>query len=81
MKIFDYEIPDDKAQHALYWILGTLFIAFLFGTRAASISALGAGILKEVYDKFWGSGKFDTLDLLADVIGIITALILCRILF
>jgi hypothetical protein len=70
---------NDKVQHFLVCFLLTYLFNCLFSLIISSLIVLVIGILKEIYDKYFGSG-FCWKDLLADILGILTFIILYNLL-
>ena len=64
----------DKFYHFISWYAGALTIALFFGEAWAFWIMFSLGVGKEVCDIFKKDGKFDPLDLIADMLGIFTAL-------
>jgi hypothetical protein len=71
------KIPKDKLDHFMYWLAGTLGLGIITANITITIGIMViAGILKEVYDIYYGT--CDMGDLIADWIGVIVgALVLC----
>jgi len=68
-----FEVAEDKAIHSLVCFIIVIVFNLIVGLFWASIIALVIGVIKELLDiKTTG---FDKKDLLADVIGIIVAVI------
>lgn len=82
----------DKVCHfCVCVVIALVFGAIIFHTTAGATALIGGtcglfasiiiGFMKEVYDAFIGSGKFDLKDLLADTIGGIVGAVLLILLF
>lgn len=63
---------EDKRQHFTYSFVLLLMSAFWLNLWAAVSVVLLIGLVKEVWDHFWGSG-FCWIDMAANVLGIIGA--------
>ena len=63
---------EDKRQHFTYSFVLLLMSAFWLNLWAAVSVVLLIGLVKEVWDHFWGSG-FCWLDMAANVLGILGA--------
>lgn len=64
---------EDKRQHFGYSFVLLLLAAPWMSLAVAIIFVLLIGLLKEVWDHFWGSG-FCWIDMAANVFGIIVAM-------
>jgi len=74
---------DDKHQHVWYSCIILLILMPMLGWYYALISTIILGLLKEIWDHFWGSG-FCWYDMLANALGIFLGLMLfsfARLLF
>lgn len=74
---FINKVGKDKLLHFVCSFLITIVFGLLFGGAIGLAAGLCAALLKETYDEYREDGTgWDWKDVLADVIGIITALIL-----
>jgi len=64
------QLPQDKANHALYGVAIFVVTHFFFGVVAGLLVGLVAAIGKEVYDKVSGKGNPELLDALATFAGV-----------
>ena len=67
------KIQQDKILHFLVSFSLVIFLNLLLGLIPSIIISFIIGLLKEIYDKYFGSG-FCWKDLLADFIGILIAM-------
>lgn len=68
-------ITPDKVAHVILWYGITLGIACVgLNIATTAFLALIIGVGKEIYDKCSQRGKFEALDIIADIIGIILAI-------
>jgi len=65
---------NDKSKHFAVSFLLTILFGILFGALIGATITLIIGVLKEVYDKYFGMTGFDWKDILADVGGILLGL-------
>jgi len=75
------KIQKDKLQHFWYSTFATFFLSLIFGMPGAVILVLLAGICKEIYDEYVKGTGFDIYDLFADILGIVSGVILYALLF
>ena len=70
-KMWEY----DKRQHFCYSLAILLLLLFLLSWPVALISTVIIGLLKEIWDHYWGSG-FCWYDMAANGLGIILGMLL-----
>jgi len=64
-----YQIPQDKANHAIYGLVLFIALAFARDPLFALALVIVAGIVKEIYDKVTGTGTPDVWDAVATSLG------------
>lgn len=74
-KMSNLRIPKDKIAHASISFILVLVIAPFIGIIFAPLVVISLGIAKEVID-YYGSGHADPLDFVADIIGVLFAIII-----
>lgn len=80
-------IPEDKMIHALVCFVSTIlvssitFFAGWWNLLCGSLFSLGLGLGKEYGDSQAQGNKWDWLDILADIIGIILGVLVTYLLF
>lgn len=72
-RLLQHYHEEDKRQHFAYSFVMLLLAAVWFNLWGAALLVLLIGLVKEVWDHFWGSG-FCWIDMAANVLGIIGAL-------
>jgi hypothetical protein len=65
----------DKQQHFGYSLILLLLAAIWLHTWQAVVLVLLVGLLKEIWDHYWGSG-FCWIDMAANGLGVVVALLL-----
>jgi len=65
----------DKLEHFIVWFGIALFFSHYLGILVGASLSLFLGIVKEIYDELFES-HFSWGDLLADVLGILVAILL-----
>jgi len=63
------QLPQDKANHALYGLAIFIAFGFAFGAIAGLVAATLIGAAKEVYDRVSKKGCPDVFDLVATAAG------------
>jgi uncharacterized membrane protein len=67
----------DKLYHLIAGFAIALLIALLINPTLGIVTAILAGVGKEVYDKYYKKSTPDPLDALATIVGGIIGLVIC----
>ena len=63
------QLPQDKANHFIYGLVGFLGVGLIFGVVAGILFSAIIGAAKEVYDRVTKKGTPDVLDFVATAAG------------
>lgn len=63
------QLPQDKANHFIYGLVGFLGVGLIFGMVAGILFSAIIGAAKEVYDRVTKKGTPDVLDFVATAAG------------
>ena len=74
-----YQVPADKANHALWGLALFIVLAFAVNPFLSVLIVISAGVVKELYDKVTSSGTPDYLDAVATGMGGVAGFICTRI--